>query len=99
MQLTVDLPEAIGRRVRRLRDPNRFVAETLTRALPAASEGERAPRGDLSKEDRRRWASKLRSTFEIEGKALPIEAIQEMSHDSDLEDNELSRGLVKAREE
>ncbi len=102
MQLTVNLPEALGRRVRRLRDPDRFVAETLTRALPASSESEQPPQtsiGHLSNEDRRRWAAKLRSTFGIEGKALPIEALQEMSRDSDMEANELSRGIVEAREE
>ncbi len=102
MQLTIDLPEDIGRRVRRLRDPVRFVAETLARALPASSEGKQPPPGpigQLSKEDRRRWAAKMRSTFEIEGQALPIEAIQEMSCDSDLKDHELSRGVVEAREE
>ncbi len=102
MQLTVNLPEEIGRRVRRLRDPDRFVTETLTRALPESFDGEqpsRAPIGQLSKNDRRRLASAMRSTFEIEGEALPIEKIQEMSRGSDLEDYELSRGVVEAREE
>ena len=33
MQLTVNLPDEIGRRVRRLSHRNRFVAEALRRAL------------------------------------------------------------------
>jgi hypothetical protein len=102
MQLTVNLPEEIGGRIRRLRDPDRFVAEALIRALPGSSVGEqplRASIGDLSQKERQRWATKMRSTFELEGEALPIEKIQDLSCDSDLADNELSHGIVQAREE
>ncbi len=53
----------------------------------------------LSKEEHRRWATEMRATFKLEGEPLPIEEIQKMSRESSLEENELSRAIIEAREE
>jgi len=49
MELTILVPDELGRRVRRLPDPNRFVAEALVQALrecpkPAQEEAEKPSR-------------------------------------------------------
>lgn len=44
MNLTIDLPDEIGRRLRRLPDPHRFVADALTRALAERPADEGSPR-------------------------------------------------------
>ncbi len=40
MELTIHLPEDLGRRVRKLRDPESFIADAVTKALKSLGLGE-----------------------------------------------------------
>ncbi len=51
MQLTITLPEDIGRRVRKLPDPENFIARVLAKALDG-----RAQEPGPSPDSRSRWA-------------------------------------------
>ena len=104
MQLTIVLPDDLGERVRRLPDPNRFITDLLSKALgrremaSRASQTSEAPRRILPRTDRPRWLANMRSALGVEGPTLAIEEIQAMSRETDLEENELSRSVIEARE-
>ncbi len=55
--------------------------------------------GGLSKKGRRRWQTMMRSALGVQGVPLGAEAVQAMSRECGLEENELSRGVIEAREE
>lgn len=103
MQVTIDLPEEIGRRVRCLPDPSRFVAEALARAFqdrPGTPQPPPRPRLTfLDPEEHRSWAAEMRATFGLRGEPLSVEEIQQMGQESGLKENEMSRGIIEAREE
>ncbi len=69
MQLTVFVPDELGRRVRRLPDPDRFVAEALRRALPQGP----APAGEKTAKPSR-WA---RFAAEVEADPVHLDGYSE----------------------
>ncbi|MCP4659580.1 MAG: hypothetical protein GY856_29605 [bacterium] len=138
MQLTIVVPDEIGRRVQQQPDSEHFIAEALARALgkrravgessvansphgtgvsqPGAAERippDREHAGDdaqepekskpaircLSPDDKKRWSAAMRSLFGIHGEPMGAEALQQLSRESVLEENELSRTIITAREE
>jgi len=55
--------------------------------------------GGLSKQGRQRWRAMMRSALDVQGVPLGAEAVQAMSRECGLEENELSRSVIEAREE
>jgi len=142
MQLTIVVPDEIGRRVQQLPDSEHFIAQALVRALgewrasessaadlthgtelPQPGAAERSPRDReraghnvpepavalpdkpkpaircLSADDKKRWSAAMRSLFGIRREPMGAEALQQLSRESALEGNELSRTIIAAREE
>ncbi len=104
MQLTIVLPDEIGEKVQRLPDPSRFIAEILSRALsqrraaPETASVSPATGRRMASSDRGRWLSAMRAALKVQGQPLAIEEIQAMSRRCELEENELSQSVIKARE-
>jgi hypothetical protein len=84
MELTLVLPESIGRQVRRLPDPNRFIVEVLARALRDREVADPAPLPD-SREREDAWRNSNREFLQSHfvGEWVVLEGEEIVAHSED----------------